>query len=200
MMILVKTDSGLPPSPVKGSGEGFVAGVEKPEAAKPTPNPSLVKEGGGQMRFLHYDKKLVARARENKPLWRSKALGRKLVARARENRKNPTPAESLIWNKVLRHRQFECHKFARQKPIGRYIVDFYCAELRLVVEIDGDSHAAQAAYDEKRTQALNQLGLTVIRYANRDVLSNLEGVFEDFSSRVAQLAAPVHSFDEGFSA
>lgn len=179
-MILVKTDSGLPPSPVKGSGEGFVAGVEKPEAAKPTPNPSLVKEGGGQMRFLHYDKKLVARAREN--------------------RKNPTPAESLIWNKVLRHRQFECHKFARQKPIGRYIVDFYCAELRLVVEIDGDSHAAQAAYDEKRTQALNQLGLTVIRYANRDVLSNLEGVFEDFSSRVAQLAAPVHSFDEGFSA
>jgi very-short-patch-repair endonuclease len=51
----------------------------------------------------------------------------------------------------LRSKQFEHHKFHRQKPIGPYIVDFYCAELRLVIEIDGDSHAEQADYDTQRT-------------------------------------------------
>jgi very-short-patch-repair endonuclease len=102
-----------------------------------------------------------------------------LTVLARENRKNPTPAESLIWNQVLRHRQFSDHKFLRQKPLGNYIVDFYCAELRQVIEIDGDSHAMQIGYDEERSRFLSSLGLHVLRYTNREVLQNLAGVFDD---------------------
>ena len=64
-----------------------------------------------------------------------------LTVLARENRNNPTKAESKIWSAVLRMRQFASYKFLRQKPIANYIVDFYCSELCLVIEIDGDSHA-----------------------------------------------------------
>ncbi|MDP1607630.1 MAG: endonuclease domain-containing protein, partial [Rhodocyclaceae bacterium] len=106
-----------------------------------------------------------------------------LTALARENRKNPTAAESLIWNKVLRSRQFLRYKFLRQKPIGGYIVDFYCSELHLVIEIDGESHAQQVDYDVERTHFLNSLGLTVFRYTNQDVLQNLAEVFDDLSCR-----------------
>lgn len=108
----------------------------------------------------------------------------KLTALARENRKNPTPAETMLWQKVLRHRRFEQHKFHRQKPIGAFIVDFYCKELHLVIEIDGDSHANQIEYDQQRTQFLNGLGLRVLRYTNADILKNLAGVFDDLTDRV----------------
>lgn len=102
-----------------------------------------------------------------------------LVALAIENRKNPTKAESKIWNEVLRKRQLACYKFLRQKPIDNFIVDFYCSELRLVVEIDGDSHAETVEYDLERTRILNLLGLNVVRYTNDEVLRNFEGVYED---------------------
>lgn len=107
-----------------------------------------------------------------------------LTAYARENRKNPTPAENVIWNKVLRHRQFSNYKFLRQKPLGNAIVDFYCAELRLVIEIDGDSHAMQVGYDAERSRFLNSLGLCVIRYTNQDILHNLAGVFDDLQRHI----------------
>ena len=110
-----------------------------------------------------------------------------LTALARENRKNPTPAEALIWQKVLRSKQLDLYKFHRQKPIGPYIVDFYCAELRLVIEIDGDSHAEQAGYDADRTAYLNNLGLRVLRYANRKVLGNLSGIFDDLSAHIQNI-------------
>jgi very-short-patch-repair endonuclease len=109
---------------------------------------------------------------------------KRLTALARENRKTPTPAEALIWQKVLRSKQLEHHKFLRQKPIGPYIVDFYCAELRLVIEIDGDSHAEQADYDTQRTEYLNALGLRVIRYENRDVINNLPGIYEHLQTNL----------------
>ncbi|PKM06079.1 MAG: endonuclease [Gammaproteobacteria bacterium HGW-Gammaproteobacteria-5] len=102
-----------------------------------------------------------------------------MTALARQNRGNPTPAERMIWREILRKRQFARFKFLRQKPIGRYIVDFYCSELQLVMEIDGDSHAQSVEYDAKRTKFLNALGLQVIRYSNDDVLNNLEGVYDD---------------------
>ncbi|RTL54322.1 MAG: endonuclease domain-containing protein [Rhodocyclaceae bacterium] len=115
----------------------------------------------------------VSKARKYLPYDKS------LTPLARENRKNPSPAESLLWSALLARRHFTDCKFHRQKPIGRYIVDFYCAELALVIEVDGDSHAAQVDYDEQRSRFLEGLGLTVLRYANRDVLGNLEGVCED---------------------
>ena len=66
-------------------------------------------------------------------------------------------------------RQFADYKFLRQKPIDNYIVDFYCSELCLVIEIDGDSHAEAVEYDAARTKVLEALGLTVVRYTNDDV-------------------------------
>ena len=107
-----------------------------------------------------------------------------LIPLARENRNNPTRPESRIWNLVLRQRQFVAYKFLRQKPIGNYIVDFYCSELRLVIEIDGDSHGETVEYDAQRTEELQSLELTVIRYANDAVMCNIEGVYEDLLSRI----------------
>ncbi len=103
---------------------------------------------------------------------------KRLTPLARGNRNNPTPAENLLWQKVLRNRQFFGHKFLRQKPIGPFIADFYCAELKLVIEIDGDSHAVHTGYDAGRTAFLESRGLRVLRYANHDILSNLSGVYE----------------------
>jgi very-short-patch-repair endonuclease len=103
----------------------------------------------------------------------------KLTKLARQNRDNPSPAEKKIWYEVLCRRQFEGYKFTRQKPIGNFIVDFYCSKLRLVIEIDGDSHVEYKKYDEARTNTLNQYELKVLRYTNRDVMNNIEGVYQD---------------------
>ena len=96
---------------------------------------------------------------------------------ARQNRKNMTPPEKKIWYEVLSRKQTG-YKFLRQHPLGDFITDFYCRELKLVIEIDGDSHVEQEQYDQQRTLFLEQRGLHVLRYNNRDVLSNLEGVKE----------------------
>ena len=96
---------------------------------------------------------------------------------ARQNRKNPTSAEFRIWNLVLRNKQLAQYKFTRQKPLGSFIVDFYSSALRLVIEIDGESHAEQIEYDRLRTRHLNSLGLRVIRFTNQEVMQNIEGVF-----------------------
>jgi len=110
----------------------------------------------------------------------------RLTALARENRKNPTPAEQKMWREVLRSRQFAHYKFLRQKPIDRFIVDFYCSELRWVIEIDGESHAETAARDEERTKIINARGLRVIRYSNAEVMQNIEGVYRDLLMRLEQ--------------
>ncbi len=104
-----------------------------------------------------------------------------LTEKARENRKSPTPAEAKMWLEVLQDKRFAGFKFTRQKPLDEYIVDFYCAELMVAIEIDGDSHAEQRDYDRQRTGHLNQLGIEVIRYANRDIMTNLTGVYEELS-------------------
>ena len=88
-----------------------------------------------------------------------------------------TDAEVALWAK-LRRRQLYDHQFRRQKPIGNFIVDFYCPSANLVIEIDGGQHYSQdgQAYDEKRDAKLRSLGLEVLRFSNFDVLGNLEGV------------------------
>ena len=96
-------------------------------------------------------------------------------ARARELRRSQTPAESRLWER-LRDSQLAGYKFRRQQPIDRFIVDFYCAASRLVVEVDGDSHAEQVEYDAARTEWLEAQGYQVIRFANGDVHHHLEGV------------------------
>ncbi len=100
-----------------------------------------------------------------------------LLKRARENRKSANPVENKLWFECLRNRQFQGLKFTRQKPLLSYIVDFYCASLGLVIELDGDSHSLQKGYDEKRTKDLENYGLTIVRYMNNEVMNNLEGVY-----------------------
>jgi very-short-patch-repair endonuclease len=100
-----------------------------------------------------------------------------LTALARQNRKKPTPAEHKTWNDALRMQHFSRFKIPRQKPKDNYIVDLYCSELRMVIEIDGDSHDESHAYDAKRTEVSNALGLTVIGCSNTDVMSNIEGIY-----------------------
>jgi very-short-patch-repair endonuclease len=110
-----------------------------------------------------------------------------LTALARENRKNPTPAETRMWHQALRMRQLADYKFLRQKPVGHFIVDFYCAEIGLVIEIDGHDHADKAGEDLERTRFLNELGQMVIRYANDEVMVNMDGVYEDLVGRIQNL-------------
>jgi very-short-patch-repair endonuclease len=99
------------------------------------------------------------------------------VTRARQLRQPQTPAESRLWAH-LRDRRLSGLKFRRQHPMGHYVVDFYCPDHRLVVEIDGDSHANQEEYDADRTAWLEEIGCRVIRFTNREVSSQLEAVLE----------------------
>ena len=97
------------------------------------------------------------------------------IERAKELRIAQTPAESKLWSNI-RDRQLNGRKWRGQQVIDYYIVDFYCSELRLVVEIDGDVHVFQEEKDKIRQAYLENLGLRVIRFTNNDVMDNLEGV------------------------
>ena len=97
--------------------------------------------------------------------------------------------ERLLWS-ILRDGQMDGHRFRRQHPIGDFIVDFFCPAARLVIEVDGDTHAEQARYDRQCTRWLAaQKGLRVLRVSNLDVLTNLEGVY-DLILEVLRAAAP----------
>lgn len=100
-----------------------------------------------------------------------------LKERSRELRSSMTDAEIALWAKV-RRRQLYSLQFHRQKPIGNYIVDFYCPAAQLVVEIDGGQHyrAEGELRDADRDAYLKSLGLLVLRFSNLDVLSNMDGV------------------------
>src|SRR5512147_2434941 len=109
------------------------------------------------------------------PRWRaSKAM----QERARELRKDMTPAEKKLWQ-YLRHGQLDGAHFRKQHAVDTYIVDFFCAKSKLVIEVDGDSHAEQMEYDAARTQWLSeQHQYRVLRFTNHDVLTNIETVVE----------------------
>jgi len=96
-------------------------------------------------------------------------------ARAKLLRSVPTDAERKLWS-ILRRKQIGGHRFRRQHPLGRYIVDFVCLDRRFVVEVDGGQHAAARAEDAKRTAWLESRGYRVIRFWNNEVLENLEGI------------------------
>ena len=99
----------------------------------------------------------------------------KLKALSRELRKNSTLSEVLLWNQ-LKARKMKGYQFMRQKPIDDYIVDFYCSKLRLVIEIDGESHSERTREDHIRQEKLESLGLSFLRFYDSDVKKNLDGV------------------------
>ena len=92
-----------------------------------------------------------------------------------------TGPETRLWAK-LRARQLRRLKFRRQHGIGPYIVDLYCPERSLVIEVDGDSHAGA---DQLRDRYLQSLGLRVIRYFNDDIVKNLDGDLEDLAEKLS---------------
>jgi very-short-patch-repair endonuclease len=109
-----------------------------------------------------------------------------LTERARELRKNPTPAEKKIWLGYLKNFQ---HAVFRQRPVDNYIVDFYCPEYRLVIEIDGESHLTDEGleYDEERTRVLEGYGVRIVRFLNKDVLDNFEAVVDSIEETIQNL-------------
>ena len=121
------------------------------------------------------------------------------LARAKSLRTNQTDAEARLWYHLRAHRFLDL-KFKRQKPVGRYIVDFVCWEQRLIVELDGGQHAEQMTYDQQRDAWLRSEGYTVLRFWNDDVMQQLEGVLERIRSAVAREPSPhvgeVKVFDE----
>ena len=100
---------------------------------------------------------------------------RNLKRRSQSLRRDPTPAERKLWFEFLRDLPV---KFTRQKPLGHYIADFYCASRLLVIELDGDSHYDERGqrYDERRTAELAGLGIRVLRLTNLEVMQTFEGV------------------------
>jgi uroporphyrinogen-III synthase/very-short-patch-repair endonuclease len=102
-----------------------------------------------------------------------------IIKLAREFRKNPTVTKKLLWAK-LRNRNLDGLKFRRQYPIERYIVDFYCDELKLVVEVEGSIHdkPEQQNYDNERFKDLTLSGYQILRIQNYEVLNNINGVLE----------------------
>ncbi|MGN0531254.1 MAG: endonuclease domain-containing protein [Eubacterium sp.] len=100
-----------------------------------------------------------------------------LVHNARELRKNMTKEERHLWYDFLREYPI---RFNRQKVLGNYIVDFYCAKARIVIELDGSQHYEdkEIEYDTKRSKYLEQYGLTIIRIPNNEINNNFDGVCE----------------------
>ena len=100
-----------------------------------------------------------------------------MLTNAKSLRSNQTDAEQRLWYHLRAHR-FMGLKFRRQKPMGRYIVDFVCIERRLIIEIDGGQHAEQVVYDRQRDEWLGSQGYAVLRFWNNDVMQRLDSVLE----------------------
>ena len=100
-----------------------------------------------------------------------------MTHRSRSLRRGMTDAERKLWRK-LRDRRPVGVKFRRQYAVSGYILDFYCPDAKLAVELDGDQHAQpeRVIYDKQRDDKLNSLGINVLRFANTDVLTNTSGV------------------------
>lgn len=97
----------------------------------------------------------------------------RLKGLARELRNNSTLSEVLLWQQV-KNKQLRGYDFHRQKPIDEYIVDFFCSNLNLIIEIDGESHDRKSEEDKKRQSRLESLGFHFLRFWDSDVKQNME--------------------------
>ncbi|WP_320111206.1 DUF559 domain-containing protein [Draconibacterium orientale] len=95
---------------------------------------------------------------------------------ARKLRNNSTFAEVILWDEVLKQKQLKGYSFLRQRPIGNYIVDFFCKDLKLIIELDGTIHRFQKSKDKKREEDLKAMGYKIIRFQNQEILKNIRNV------------------------
>ena len=100
-----------------------------------------------------------------------------MLENAKRLRSNQTEVEQRLWHQLRAHR-FMGLKFKRQKPIGKYIVDFVCVEAQLIIELDGGQHAERLAYDEERDTFLGSHGYRVLRFWNHEVMQQMDAVLE----------------------
>jgi very-short-patch-repair endonuclease len=111
------------------------------------------------------------------------------VQRARELRQNMTPAERTLWQKLRANRLDGWH-FRRQQIIDGFIVDFYCHQAGLVIEIDGPIHAMQREADTERETVLRGRGLTVLRFTNREFMNNMRAVLNTIRQTLRAVSPP----------
>jgi very-short-patch-repair endonuclease len=116
----------------------------------------------------------------------------RIFENARSLKKVMTPSENLLWQN-LRNRKVSNHKFRRQHPISNYIVDFYCHEAKLVIEVDGGIHFINdnPEYDKFRTLQLEEIGLKVIRFRNEEVLDNMSKVLTKIRKHLTPDPSPL---------
>jgi len=105
-----------------------------------------------------------------------------LFEKAKTLRNNLTPEEQLLWSKLNQNQIFSL-RFKPQHPIRKYIADFYCHKLKLVIEVDGEIHNSIEAkeYDNGRNHEMEELGIKVIRFTNDQINMNIEGVIKTIS-------------------
>jgi len=113
----------------------------------------------------------------------------KLKNRSRELRNKSTLSEVLLWNEIKAKKLG--YQFLRQKPIGNYIVDFYCPKLKLIIEIDGSSHNSKQEYDNFRDEYFNEAQLRLIRFLDNDVKNNLDNVIRAIKEEILVLKSPL---------
>ncbi len=109
-----------------------------------------------------------------------------LKQKARNLRNNATFSERVLW-KYLKSRQMKGYQFTRQKPIGKYIVDFYCPKLQLIIEVDGDSHNEKQEYDRKRQKELEDKGFHFLRLDGHSVLKQTESVLTVIADKIEEI-------------
>ncbi len=109
-----------------------------------------------------------------------------LKEKSRELRNNPTQSEKLLWN-LLKGKKLKGYSFTRQKPIGKFIVDFYSGKLHLVIEIDGDSHEEKSDEDANRDLFLGSLGIDVLRIDDGKVKSNEADVLKIITEKIHEI-------------
>ena len=119
----------------------------------------------------------------------NRSLYEKLKLKAQEMRRNPTPAERVLWEKLKENIVIdnEIFKFRRQHIIGHYIADFYCVGASLIIELDGEIHKSQEEQDHLRQESLEFLGCRVIRFPNGIVLNKLDYVVEQIKNSLILL-------------
>ena len=115
--------------------------------------------------------------------------GRNIFERAHDLRKNMTKAEIFLWNELKNRRIFGV-RFRRQHPVDIFVVDFYCHELRLAIEIDGEIHLRNeiSEYDDGRTHDIEKLGIKIIRFTNEQVFNEIDKVKSRILDTINKLA------------
>ena len=115
--------------------------------------------------------------------WKSEKIKR------RELRKNMSKAEQIIWQR-LRKRQISGKRFLRQFSMEKYVVDFYCQELKLAIEVDGDTHNTSEEIDQDKTRQkrIESIGIKFLRFQNEEIFSDIESVIDKIKIRIIEIS------------